>query len=250
MSTTVDTATKVRSFQIEIPEEQIDDLRRRIAATRWPDKETVADDTQGVQLATAQELFATGGANEIVVVLGATAATDATAAKLRAALPGAEYEVRTWRELADFYGKTVQLFDRQFGFLQVVLFMLIVLSVSNSINAAAFERLPEFGTMLALGNSRADVRRLILLECAILGVVGSVIGILLGTLLALALSAIGIPMPPPPNTDLGYTAQIRLVPQVLFGAFAVGAVSAIVAGVVPSWKIAAMEPVDALRRAV
>jgi len=201
-------------------------------------------------LATAQELFATGGANEIVVVLGATAATDATAGKLRAALPSAEYEVRTWRELADFYGKTVQLFDRQFGFLQVVLFLLIVLSVSNTINAAAFERLPEFGTMLALGNSRGDVRRLILLECAILGVVGSVIGILLGTLLALALSAIGIPMPPPPNTDLGYTAQIRLVPQVLLGAFAVGAVSAIVAGVVPSWKIAAMEPVDALRRAV
>ncbi len=34
MSTTVDTATEIRSFQIEIPEEQIDDLRRRIAATR------------------------------------------------------------------------------------------------------------------------------------------------------------------------------------------------------------------------
>ena len=56
MSTTVDTATDVRSFQIEIPEEQIDDLRRRIAATRWPAKELVADRSQGVQLATMQEL--------------------------------------------------------------------------------------------------------------------------------------------------------------------------------------------------
>ena len=201
-------------------------------------------------LATAQELFATRGANEIVAVLGTTAATDATAASLRAALPGTEYEVRTWRELADFYGKTVQLFDRQFGFLQTVLFVLIVLSVSNTINAAAFERLPEFGTMLALGDSRGDVRRLILLECAILGVVGSIIGIVVGVLVALALSAVGIPMPPPPNTDLGYTAQIRIVPQVLIGAFAVGTVSAIVAGIVPSWKIAAIQPVDALRRAV
>ena len=201
-------------------------------------------------LATAQELFATRGVNEIVAVLGTTAATDAAAASLRAALPTAEYEVRTWRELADFYGKTVQLFDRQFGFLQAVLFLLIVLSVSNTINAAAFERLPEFGTMLALGDSRGDVRRLILLECAILGVVGSVVGIVLGTVLALALSAIGIPMPPPPNTDLGYTAQIRLVPQVLLGACAVGTISTIVAGIVPSWKISAMAPVDALRRAV
>jgi pimeloyl-ACP methyl ester carboxylesterase len=56
MSTTVDTATEIRSFQIEIPEGQIDDLRRRIAATRWPSKELVADRSQGVQLATLREL--------------------------------------------------------------------------------------------------------------------------------------------------------------------------------------------------
>ena len=56
MSGTVDTATEVRSFQIKIPEEQIDDLRRRIAATRWPAKELVPDRSQGVQLATLQEL--------------------------------------------------------------------------------------------------------------------------------------------------------------------------------------------------
>jgi pimeloyl-ACP methyl ester carboxylesterase len=56
MSTTVDTATEIRSFEIEIPEEQIDDLRRRIAATRWPTKELVEDRSQGVQLATLREL--------------------------------------------------------------------------------------------------------------------------------------------------------------------------------------------------
>jgi pimeloyl-ACP methyl ester carboxylesterase len=56
MSTTVDTANEIRSFQIEIPDEQIDDLRRRIAATRWPTKELVPDRSQGVQLATLQEL--------------------------------------------------------------------------------------------------------------------------------------------------------------------------------------------------
>jgi len=39
-----------------VPEEELDDLRRRIAATRWPEKETVADDSQGVRLATMQEL--------------------------------------------------------------------------------------------------------------------------------------------------------------------------------------------------
>jgi pimeloyl-ACP methyl ester carboxylesterase len=56
MSSTVETATEIRPFHFEIPEEQMDDLRRRIAATRLPSKELVDDRSQGVQLATIQEL--------------------------------------------------------------------------------------------------------------------------------------------------------------------------------------------------
>jgi hypothetical protein len=46
----------IRPFRVDIPEETLDDLRRRIAATRWPSRELVADRSQGVQLATSQEL--------------------------------------------------------------------------------------------------------------------------------------------------------------------------------------------------
>lgn len=46
----------IRPFRVHIPQEAIVDLRRRIAATRWPDRETVADQSQGVQLATMKEL--------------------------------------------------------------------------------------------------------------------------------------------------------------------------------------------------
>jgi pimeloyl-ACP methyl ester carboxylesterase len=53
---TVESATEIRSFSIEIPQEEIDDLRRRIAATRWPSKELVDDRSQGVQLATLKAL--------------------------------------------------------------------------------------------------------------------------------------------------------------------------------------------------
>ena len=53
---TVESATEIRPFHFEAPEEQLDDLRRRIAATRWPSKELVPDRSQGVQLATIQEL--------------------------------------------------------------------------------------------------------------------------------------------------------------------------------------------------
>ena len=48
--------TEIRPFRVDMPDEATTDLRRRIAATRWPSKELVADRSQGVQLATIQEL--------------------------------------------------------------------------------------------------------------------------------------------------------------------------------------------------
>jgi pimeloyl-ACP methyl ester carboxylesterase len=55
-STQVEAATSVRPFEIDVQQEELDDLRRRITATRWPDKELVGDRSQGVQLAVTQAL--------------------------------------------------------------------------------------------------------------------------------------------------------------------------------------------------
>jgi hypothetical protein len=46
----------IRPFRVDVPEERLADLRRRISATQWPERETVPDQSQGVQLATIQEL--------------------------------------------------------------------------------------------------------------------------------------------------------------------------------------------------
>ncbi len=51
-----ETATDIRPFQVEVPQADLDDLRQRLAAIRWPSKELVADRSQGVQLDTIQEL--------------------------------------------------------------------------------------------------------------------------------------------------------------------------------------------------
>jgi hypothetical protein len=48
--------TEIRPFRVEFSAEEIADLRRRIAATRWPERETVTDDSQGVRLALMQDL--------------------------------------------------------------------------------------------------------------------------------------------------------------------------------------------------
>jgi pimeloyl-ACP methyl ester carboxylesterase len=56
MTSRVETPAEIRPVHVEIPEKQLDDLRRRIEATRLPSKELVEDRSQGVQLATIQEL--------------------------------------------------------------------------------------------------------------------------------------------------------------------------------------------------
>src|SRR4051794_26151062 len=56
MTGTLEAAVEIRPFHVDIPDEALTDLRRRIAATNWPDKETVADQSQGVPLAMMQAL--------------------------------------------------------------------------------------------------------------------------------------------------------------------------------------------------
>jgi pimeloyl-ACP methyl ester carboxylesterase len=56
MSSTAETATEIRPFRVDVSQKELDDLRQRIGATRWPSRELVEDRSQGVQLATIQEL--------------------------------------------------------------------------------------------------------------------------------------------------------------------------------------------------
>ncbi|MFP5462851.1 MAG: ABC transporter permease, partial [Gammaproteobacteria bacterium] len=150
----------------------------------------------------------------------------------------------------DFYAKTVTLYETQFGGLRLIILAMVLLSVVNSVNMGAFERLGEFGTMMALGNRHADVVRLIVTESALLGVAGSVLGVVLGVILALLISAMGIPMPPPPNANVGYVASIRVVPWELALAFGIGVAATVAASFVPARRLLKVPVVDALRQNV
>ena len=200
-----------------------------------------------IPLKTAQELLGSPGVNSVVVQLKRTSDTERVAGALQSTLDPGRYEVRTWTQINDFYGKTVALYDQQFGFLQLIILGMVLLSVANSVNMSVFERMGEFGTMMALGNRGREVRRLILAESAMLGLTGGLVGVGIGAALALVISAIGIPMPPPPNANLGYTAYIRIVPAVLAAAFAVGFIATVLAAVLPAMRVSRTPVVDALR---
>jgi putative ABC transport system permease protein len=203
-----------------------------------------------ISLSAGQELLDTKGANLIIVSLKATVDTDSVAEKLARYGIAHGMEVRTWRELNDFYSKTVQLYDRQFGVLRLIILVMVLLSVLNAVNMSIMERAGEFGTMRALGNRGRRVFGTVLLESLLLGTLGAVVGTVIGVLLALAISAIGIPMPPPPNSNLGYTAHIRIIPSVVAGAFLVGLAATVLASVPPAIRVSRMPVVDALRQNV
>jgi putative ABC transport system permease protein len=134
--------------------------------------------------------------------------------------------------------------------LRLIIFLMVLLSVANSINMTLFERTREFGTLLALGDNPRRVFGLIMTESALLGFFGAAFGMTLGCIAAWGISAVGIEMPPPPNSNLGYIALIRLDPMTVLTSGAVGFVAAFIASIFPAHRAANLDIVDALRHGV
>jgi putative ABC transport system permease protein len=200
-----------------------------------------------IPLAAAQELMGTRGANTLVVSLARTSETGRVANALDAALTAAGIDIRRWHELSDFYDKTVELYQRQFGVLRLIVLAMVLLSVLNSVNMGVFERIGEFGTMRAVGNRGRDVFRLVVVENAILGIGGAAVGVALGIVFAVGISKLGIPMPPPPNSDLAYVGRIRVEGSDLVSAYLVGLIATILASVLPAARVSRMPVVESLR---
>jgi putative ABC transport system permease protein len=203
-----------------------------------------------IPLAAAQELLASSGANVIVVALRETSDTDRVARVLGKHAAAGGLEVKTWEELNEFYQGAVAFYEREFGVLQIIILLMVLLGVINAVNMSAFERVGEFGTMRAVGNRRRDVFMLVVIEGVLIGLLGASIGIVVGGLLATCISAVGIPMPPPPNSNLPYTAHIRLVPSVVVSAFLIGLGGAVLASVLPAFRVSRVPVAVALRQNV
>ncbi len=202
-----------------------------------------------LSLRNAQALLQTPSVNVVVAYLASTSDTDMVAQSLSATLDSIGLDLRSWGKLNDFYENTVELYRRQFGVLLLIILLMVLLGVANTVNLTAFERLSEFGTMRALGNSGAQVFWLVVSENVLLGFLGMVAGVALGVALALTISRVGIPMPPPPNANVGYVARIRLDAGVIGLAAMVGLVAPVLAALWPAVRVSRVPVVEALRAA-
>lgn len=205
------------------------------------------DNALRIPIELARSLLRTPGEHLRLVLLDRTEDTEAAYDQLRSALPATKYEIVPWRDLADFYTKSEALYSKQVGFIYVVIAVLIVLAISNTMTMMVMERVGEIGTMMALGSRRKEVRTIFLLEGFILGAIGAAFGCALGVVLAIMISAIGIPMPPGPIMSWPYEAGILLTADNIIEAASIALITTIVASIYPAWKASRLEIVDALR---
>ncbi|WP_153116962.1 ABC transporter permease [Rhodocyclus tenuis] len=195
----------------------------------------------------ARKLMRVDGATSWVALLDRTELTGQSIATIRSGLPEKDFQIVPWSELADFYNKTVVLFSRQVDVVKVIIGLIIILTISNTQTMSVLERTTEIGTSLAIGLRRKGIMRLFLLEGVLIGAAGGAIGVALAYGLGEAISAIGIPMPPPPGMARGYTGQILVSGSLALDGMILALVTTLLASVVPAWKASRMNIVDALR---
>lgn len=197
----------------------------------------------------ARSLLRVSGAHQWVALIDETERTEAVLDDLRARLASMEIDVELlpWYEMADFYNKTVRLFNRQVNVVEVIIGVLIVLSITNILVMSVLERTREIGTLMALGIKSRSILQIFVGEALLLGVVGGIVGLGVGYLLSVAISAVGIPMPPAPGMAIGWVGEIRVTWPLAGGALLLAACATLSGSVYPAWKASRLEIVDALR---
>jgi putative ABC transport system permease protein len=183
--------------------------------------------------------------SEIAVRLEDLGALPAAKAQIAQALAGAAaLEVHGWDQLSPF-ANIARMIDLLDVFIRVMLVGIVLIAVMNVMIMAVYERIREIGMIAAIGTPPRRILGLFLAEGALLGIVGTAIGVLLSLALVYALNVW------PVRFAFGRDQLLVLAPSLAIGdALAIGGIVviiAILASLQPAWKAARMDPIAALR---
>lgn len=219
----------------------------KVAGTFFTSAKEFDDVALRLPIGPARKLMRVQSATSWVILLDDTKNTQHATEHLRTLLPTSNFEVIPWSDLADFYNKTVVLFGKQINLMKSIIALIIILTISNIQTMSVLERTTEIGTIMALGLRRSGVLRMFILEGVMIGAIGGAVGVIVGYGIAEILSFIGIPMPPPPGMDTGFTAEIIVTSKLAFEALILAFITTLIASIIPAWKGSRMNVVDALR---
>jgi putative ABC transport system permease protein len=199
-------------------------------------------------LTTAQRLLGTDRVTSIVVGLDHTAETREAKLDLKGTLAGSAspLEVVDWETRAPFYGQVRALYRGIFAFLGIIIALLVALSNSNTLLMSVLDRVREFGTLLAIGTSRAQLAGLVVLEAIWLALIGGVAGSALGMTLVLLINAVQIDMPAPPGAADPLKLVLAMAPSDFLWVISLLPVILTVASIPPMVRVFRLQIVDAL----
>ena len=200
-------------------------------------------------LQTAQKLLRTESVQSLVIMLDKTEDTIRVKQELENLFRAKNLglELKTWEELNDFYTKTVDLFNRLYLIVKIVIAIVVILSIFNTMNMAVLERIAEIGTIMALGTRRRGILKLFLCEGLALGIIGGIIGVTSGIFITYLISKIGIPMPPAPNITFEWFSRPMIVPSMAVFAFMLSVITSLASSLYPAYKASRLEIAEALR---
>lgn len=242
----------VSSFYVEqVPGTSNKDLKARIEKTfvgrEW--QPSGAMDTLNMlagggpnpvqALANAFDKWAKGGKSSPAPVKPPASTPSPEATKTEAKIAAkSTVEVRSpedWTEQFKEFSGDLDLF---LTMISSVGFLIAVLSILNTMLMSVMERTSEFGILRAMGWKRSEVMQLVMSESAVIGLVGGIVGVILGTLASLAANEVW-----PDRLSLHVSLGLALF------AFLMSTLLGVSGGLYPAWKAARLSPMDAIRRA-
>ena len=211
------------------------------------------DNYIAMPLALAQQLVYGRGTHKVTgITLQLHHTSDLPAAKARLNALIAErhlnLDVRDFRETNPFFVQVVGMFSVIFLFLTIIMGLIVLFAVVNTMTMNVLERTNEIGTVRAMGVRRSGIRRLFLLEGALLGGLGASFGVVLAFIAVWAINHGGFAWTPPGNTDpVPFLLAWPTGPRLLLGSWLGLTLVATLATVPPSNRAARSRIVDALR---
>lgn len=191
-------------------------------------------------LPTAQHLLATDKVSTLAVYLDDTELTASMLDEVQRSHPG--NAVQPWWEQAFFYEAVRGLYNRIFGLLGLIIAALVFFSVGNTLAMAVVERTREIGTLRALGALPGEIVAQFVREGALIGVAGTLTGMLLAGLTTIALMLLNVQMPPPPGRSEGYPLMVNASPTL----YAIATLVIILLCAIAAWLVsrkAAQKPI-------